>query len=89
MSSGDADMAMPVSSGSYSAHVRIELRVNGQRIPVAQTGGGNLIFDQPISLTATTGEVVMTVDGRERRWRVTLHPRGEAERVIAAEFETG
>jgi hypothetical protein len=60
-----------MASNGYSARVRIELRVGALRIPVAQTGGGQLIFDRPTTLPASEGEVVMHIDGHEHRWRVT------------------
>jgi hypothetical protein len=75
-----------MSSGGYSARVRIELRVNGQRLRVAKIGPDRLYLDAPQTLSASTGEVVMHIDGRERRWRVALHPRGGVERVVPAEF---
>jgi len=79
-------MMRPASSKGYSANVRIELRIDGQCIPVAQTGGGRLIFDHPVTLPATTGVVVMHVDDNESRWHVTLRPNGQPSRIIEAEF---
>lgn len=81
---------MPTSapSNGYSAQVQIELRIAGVRIPVAQTGGGRLIFDRPLMLPASEGEVVMHIDGHEHRWRVVLQPPQQPERVIACYFTT-
>ena len=81
-----SDGARIPSSGGYSANVGIELRIKGRCIPVAQAGGGRLIFDRPITIPESTGEVVMHIDGHERRWRVALQPTAQPERVIAAEF---
>jgi hypothetical protein len=81
MSPGNSDIPGPASSG-YSADVRIELRLNGQRIPVAQTGGGRLILYEPRILPRADAEVVMHIDGHERRWRVSLRPGPAPDRVV-------
>ncbi|HMQ15672.1 MAG TPA: hypothetical protein PKC49_06840, partial [Phycisphaerae bacterium] len=79
-------MPIATTSNGYSADVQIELRIGGKRFPVAQTGGGKLILDQPTMLPSSEGEVVMHIDGHEHRWRVALQPTTQPERVIAAEF---
>ena len=56
----------------HSADVLIELFVNGQRFPVVQMGRGMLIFDQPVLLPGTEGELVLTIDGHPRRWMVSI-----------------
>jgi hypothetical protein len=81
MSHRNSDIPLTSSRG-YSAEVRIELRVNGHRIPVAQTGGGQLIFHDPQTLPRTDAEVVMHIDGHERRWRVALQPGPTPDRVV-------
>lgn len=68
----------------YSAQVRIRLHVNGQTYRVAQIGGGRLIFDSPVSFPATTGTVVMTIDGQEERWQVAIPPQPAASRIVNA-----
>jgi hypothetical protein len=70
----------------YSANVEIELIMKGQRFSVGQIGGGVLFFDDPVSLPSDCGEVVLTIDGHPRRWRVQLHSNGHAERIIKADF---
>jgi hypothetical protein len=85
-SSGDVYTTQGESRG-YSADVRIELRVNGRRIPVTQTGGGRLVLRQAQELPETDAEVVMHIDGHERRWRVKLRPRATADRVVPVSFD--
>lgn len=65
----------------------MELVVNGLRIPVAQAGGGQLIFDRPTVLPESTGVLVMQIDDHEQRWRVALQPTGKPERIVSAEFK--
>ncbi|MEP0848062.1 MAG: hypothetical protein HRF50_14730 [Phycisphaerae bacterium] len=82
--SGRADIPDAAPRG-YSADVRIELRMNGQRNPVAQTGGGRLILYEPRTLPRADAEVVMHIDGHERRWRVALRPGPTPDRVVPVE----
>ena len=86
MSSGNADILRTASFRGHSADVRIELHVNGQCIPVAQTGGGRLIFYRPQTLPRSDGEVRLYIDGHERRWRVSLRPGPAPDRVVSVEF---
>ena len=73
-------------SKRHSAQVQIELIRDGQRFPVAQCGGGLLIFDEPVQLPASTGELVLTVDGQPRRWGVTLRNGMIPSRRIEADL---
>jgi hypothetical protein len=82
MSSGHADILFRHSARGHSADVRIELRLNGRTLAVAQAGGDRLVFDEPLLLPAGDAELAIFVDGRERRWRVTLRPGTEASRVV-------
>ena len=86
MSSESPHIVQPASYRGYSADVRMELIVAGESFPVAQTGGGQIIFAEPIAIPGTTGEVVMYVDGNERRWNVTLLPTTSPSRTIQAQF---
>jgi len=65
--------------------VRIELHVNGSRYRVAKLGPDRLYLVEPLERPVEQGEVVLQIDGHERRWRVALAPNGS--RVIAAHFE--
>jgi hypothetical protein len=64
----------------------MDLLIAGQRIRLAQVGPGRLIFDHPVSLTATTGEVILLIDGHPRRWHVAITPGKTPSRVVQAEF---
>jgi hypothetical protein len=81
------------TSGGFSRLVHIELHVADQCLPVAQMGGGRLIFDQPVKLPGTIGEVLMRIDGfpagtpvTTRRWRVSLRPSSVPARIVFADF---
>ncbi len=56
----------------YSAEVRLWLEARGEVFPLAQIGPGHVVFRQGVELEPCDGEVVMTIDGRERRWMVTI-----------------
>jgi hypothetical protein len=60
------------SAMGYSATVEIELFVNGQRFPVAQCSRDFLIFDEPVMLPGTEAELVLTIDGHARCWKMAL-----------------
>ena len=63
----------------YSAQVRLELRVDGQCLPLAQVGNDRIIFDQPIVLPANQGEVRVYVDNHVQTsavtWKLTTEPQ--------------
>lgn len=80
------DMLLKDAIAGYSAKVEIELLMNGQRFSIGQIGGGVIIFDSPVSLPSDRGELILTIDGHPRRWRVQLHSNGHPERVIHADF---
>lgn len=63
------------------------LHINGSRLPLAKVGPDRLYLRTPHALLATSGEVVMQIDGQERRWRVALRPSPAPSQVIAAQFE--
>ena len=84
-SSEGFDMVAPTPSG-YSANVRLELLIGGRPFPLGQIGGGNLIFDEPIVLPGTAGEVFAYIDEHVQRWHVTWNASETPRQVIAAEF---
>lgn len=73
-------------ASGHSAAVRIGLILGGREYHVAQLGGGRLLFDEPVVFPESTGEVVLSVDGQVRRWRVQLHQSATAARSIEAQF---
>jgi hypothetical protein len=56
----------------HSADVRMQLLLNGTVLPIAQLGPDFLILDKPVDHSPADGEIVLSVDGRERRWPVRL-----------------
>jgi hypothetical protein len=79
-------MAITQTLTGYSADVQMDLLIAGQRIRLAQIGPGRLVFDHPILLPATTGEVVLLIDGHPRRWNVAIKPGTTPSRIVEAEF---
>jgi hypothetical protein len=61
----------------------MQLRVNGHIFSIGQLGPDFLILDDPADCPPAEGEIALSVDGRERRWRVRL-PDG----VTAGKSET-
>jgi hypothetical protein len=51
------------------------LNVNGHALPVAQLGRDFLTLREPTDHPPTEGEIVMSIDGKVRRWNVFL-PEG-------------
>ena len=74
-------MVAPTPSRGYSAKVRLELRIGGDRFALAQIGGGRLVFKQAVILPGTNGEVLAHIDEHEQRWAVTW-PASDAPREI-------
>ena len=43
-----------------------------------------LIFDEPITLAGTAGELVLTIDGNPRRWKIRLPESATPSRFVRA-----
>ena len=74
MSLGSPNINVIHRLGGYSAAVEIELLMDNRSFSVAQIGRGMLIVDESVSLPCQHGELILTVDGNPRRWRVTVEP---------------
>jgi hypothetical protein len=61
----------------YSADVRMRLSVNGHVFVIGQLGPDFVILDDPVDYPPGEGEIILSVDGRVRRWPVGL-PDGVA-----------
>ncbi len=59
----------------YSADIRIDLNVNGFVLNVAQLGPDFLTVRDVVEHPPSEAEIVMSVDGNVRRWKVYL-PEG-------------
>lgn len=57
----------------YSANVTLILRVGDQTFNLAKIGPDCLVLRTPMELPPCCGEIIMTVDGHERRWPIRLH----------------
>jgi hypothetical protein len=53
----------------------MELRINGSVLPIGQLGPDFIILDEPIAHPPSEAEIAVSIDGRERRWKVQL-PEG-------------
>ena len=65
--------AAPVTS--YSSTVRLKLIADGREFDLASIGPDAISLRTAVSLAPCEGRVVMTVDGHERVWNVSL-PEG-------------
>jgi len=64
-----------ITSNSHSAHVTLEFRNDELRVRLSQLAIGFAIAAEDIELEPCSGEIVMTIDGRESRMPVFL-PNG-------------
>jgi hypothetical protein len=58
-----------------SAEVQMELSVNGHVLSIGQLGPDFIILDDPCEHPPDNAEIMVSIDGHERRWRVHL-PNG-------------
>ena len=70
----------------YSAHVELRLAIAGFSIPLAQVGPTHFILQSNFSAPRwTTAELLITVDGDERRIDIVL-PQGIPADSLRVEF---
>ena len=50
----------------------MQLYVNGEALPIAQLGPDFLILKSPCEHPPARAEIVMSIDGNEKRWKVHL-----------------
>ncbi len=72
----------------HSAKIEMHLRVNGQTFSIGQLGPDFLILDDPADHPPARGEVMVSIDGRERRWSVWLPEGVRAGRGMTAIGDT-
>jgi hypothetical protein len=65
------DTGAPTSYG-HSADVRIRLHVNGHILSISHLAPDYVIVRDPAEHPPTEAEIALSIDGRERRWRVRL-----------------
>ena len=56
----------------HSADVRMELRLNGHVLPIAQLAPDYLILANPIDHPPAQAEIAMSIDDQRTRWPVFL-----------------
>lgn len=76
----------PSESGGHSARVKLELRIGSTCYPLSQIGGDRLIFDEPVVLPGTMGEVLALIDNHPRRWIATWAASDAPRDVVGAEL---
>lgn len=57
---------------NYSAVIHLRLEAMGKCWPVSKLGPDCFFPSKPLELDPCHAEIVMTVDGEERRWKVRL-----------------
>lgn len=65
-------MNASIPTAGYSSMVRLELVVGDQTLELGQIGPDLIHVRTPVSLPPCDADVVMHIDGRERRWPVRL-----------------
>jgi len=63
---------MPLKNHGHSADVRMKLYVNGHVFAIGQLGPDFLILDDTADQPPGEAEILLSIDGRERRWKVRL-----------------
>jgi hypothetical protein len=56
----------------HSAQVRMELRLNGRVLPIAQMGPDFVVLRQPVDHAPAEAEIFLRIDDSESNWRVHL-----------------
>ncbi len=79
-------VAKLATSNGHSADVRMTLFIDGQQLSVAQAGGDSIVLREPALLHSTAGVLVISIDGHEDRWRVTIAESDAPTREYMARF---
>jgi hypothetical protein len=61
-----------LKGSAHSAHVRMELHVNGYVLPLAQLGPNFLILKDSVDHPPADAEIRLSIDDQESRWPVRL-----------------
>jgi hypothetical protein len=59
----------------YSSHVMMQLFIDGKVLSIGQLGPDFIILENPTDHPPADAEIAVWIDGRERRWSVSL-PEG-------------
>jgi hypothetical protein len=60
------------SHGAYSAHVEMQLIINGISYSITHMGPDFLFVESPVEVPPGEATIVLQVDQSERRWNVRL-----------------
>jgi hypothetical protein len=71
---------------SFSAEVESYLAVDGRKLRLAKIGSDRIMLRNPVELDPCRAEIVITIDGRERRRQVFL-PNGSVPFDLFVEIE--
>jgi hypothetical protein len=70
----------------FSSNVRLELRTAGRSFDLAEISPREITLREPVDLPPCDAEIVMTVDGEPRHWKVRLvNGAVPFDRVMATE----
>jgi hypothetical protein len=64
--------AHPQDNAAHSAVVRMQLTLNGHVFSVSQLGPDFLMLRNPVDHPPAPADMVVSIDGREKRWPVYL-----------------
>ena len=73
----------------HSAQIEMQLLVNGATLSIGQMGPDFHLLDTTIDHPPSEATILFSVDGNERRWKVSL-PEGSSrgqDRVVIAKLE--
>ncbi len=78
-----------MKNSEHSAQIEMQLLVNGATLSIGQMGPDFLLLDATMDHPPSEAMIVFSVDGNERRWKVSL-PEGLSrgqDRVAIAKAE--
>jgi hypothetical protein len=64
--------APTLKAQGHSALVRMELRLNGCEVPLAQMGPDFVVVKQPLEHPPADADIIFCIDDSETTWRVHL-----------------
>lgn len=85
---GSVNSCISELGGGYSASVDLRLRVNGCVFAATHVGRDRVVLSEASSLPDGPAEVIVIVDGKERRFPVRIDGRELVRDVIPVVQET-
>lgn len=84
---GSANSPISELGGGYSATIDLRLRVNGCVFAATHVGRDRVILSEASSLPDGPAEVIVVVDGQERRFPIRIADRQQVRVVIPVSIE--